>query len=317
VSTFRFENVLVTGGLGFMGSDFVDLMASSYPSLTLTVFDKADRDKSSRFSALENVQIVRGHLESSSDLEDLVEASDCIVNFAAETHNDTSLVDPDLFFSSNVAGTYRLLRLLQGTQKRFHQVSTDEVFGDIDLSSDATFGPDSPLRPSSPYSTTKAFGDLATLAWVRSFGINATLSNSCNNFGVEQNVEKLIPNIVSRLSRGERPEIYGDGLNVREWLHVSDHSSAIEAILKNGKIGSRYLIGSGVLRSNLDVLGTVLATLDYPEDHFTFIQDRRGHDRKYKVDWSLIRKDTGWEPVHTNFEEKLSEIAIELTRKPQ
>jgi dTDP-glucose 4,6-dehydratase len=314
MENLQHKSILVTGGLGFMGRDFVNLMSQSYPEAQITIFDKSIVTESETRWLPQGVTLVRGHLEDSKDLPDLISSSDAVVNFAAETHNDTSLLDPDSFFDSNIRGTYRLLRLLQGSKTRYHQVSTDEVFGDLPLDSEKTFDDESPIRPSSPYSSSKACGDILTLAWIRSFGLQATISNSCNNFGPHQNPEKLIPNIINRVSKGEKPQLYGNGRNVREWIHVHDHSRAIQKILETGVIGTRYLIGSGVHRSNLQVLEAVLVALGKPLDFFEFVQDRAGHDLKYAVNTSNLLRDTNWVPSRLDFEAEISELARQLTK---
>jgi dTDP-glucose 4,6-dehydratase len=178
----------------------------------------------------------------------------------------------------------------------------------MQIGSTSKFDSNSQIRPSSPYSATKACGDLLALAWARSFSLKATVSNSCNNFGATQNPEKLIPNIVSRLANGGAPQLYGDGLNVREWIHVSDHSRAIEAILARGQIGRRYLIGTGILRSNLQVANSILSSLGLSEVSISFTGDRPGHDLQYAVDWQATQEDTGWVPLEVDFESKLDEV---------
>ncbi len=295
-----------------MGRDFVYFTRESSPQTQITIFDKA-RPASFEVDWLpDGTTLVQGNLEDSKDLPELIRSNDAVVNFAAETHNDTSLVDPDTFFDSNVRGTYRLLRLIQGTRVRYHQVSTDEVFGDLPLDSELTFDDQSPIRPSSPYSASKACGDILTLAWIRSFGIQATISNSCNNFGPHQNPEKLIPNMIQRVSRGEKPQIYGNGENVREWIHVRDHSTAIHNILSSGVIGTRYLIGSGIHRSNMQVLGAVLEAFGRPSSFFEFVEDRAGHDLKYAVNTSRLRRDTKWEPTRIDFEAEISKLVHQV-----
>lgn len=295
-----------------MGRDFVTLLNETFPEIQLTVFDKAEPLARDIDWLPKDVTLVTGRLEDSDDLPGLIRETDAVVNFAAETHNDTSLADPDAFFNSNVKGTYRLLRLLEGLRVRLHQVSTDEIFGDLPLESNLTFDEGSPIRPSSPYSASKACGDILTLAWIRSFGVQATISNSCNNYGPHQNPEKLIPNIIEKVLNDERPQIYGNGRNVREWIHVQDHSSAILKILDAGVIGRRYFIGSGVLRSNLQVLETILLALNKPSTFFEFVSDRVGHDLKYAVDSSRLRKDTGWAPRRLDFEIEVAKLAKSL-----
>lgn len=295
-----------------MGRDFVTIANECFPETRITVFDKAEPLPRKVDWLPKGVTLVTGRLEDSKDLPDLIKETDSVVNFAAETHNDSSLVDPDAFFNSNIKGTYRLLRLLEGSRVRLHQVSTDEIFGDLPLESNLTFDERSPIRPSSPYSASKACGDVLTLAWIRSFGVQATISNSCNNYGPHQNPEKLIPSIIEKVLNNERPLIYGNGRNVREWIHVQDHSSAILKILDSGVIGRRYFIGSGVLRSNLQVLETILLALNKPSTFFAFVSDRAGHDLKYAVDPSGLRKDTGWAPHRLDFELEVAKLAKSL-----
>lgn len=243
---------------------------------------------------------------------------DAIVHFAAESHNDNSIVDPLPFLRSNIEGTFTLLEAVRKHGVRFHHVSTDEVYGDLELenlessSSEISrrfsgFTEESPYRPSSPYSSTKAASDLLVCAWYRTYGLPVTISNCSNNYGPYQHVEKFIPRQITRILSGERPQLYGDGLNVRDWIHVDDHSRAVWEILTRGRLGETYLIGADCERSNIDVLRMILAAMGKEPDDFDWVSDRPGHDRRYAVDASKLHRELGWQPVHTDFEAGLRE----------
>ena len=232
---------------------------------------------------------------------------DAIVHYAAESHNDNSIADPEPFVRTNVEGTFRLLEACRKFGVRYHHVSTDEVYGDLALDDPARFTEETPYRPSSPYSSTKASSDMLVRAWHRTFGVKATISNCSNNYGPYQHVEKFIPRQITNLIDGVRPKLYGDGLNVRDWIHTEDHSSAVWAILTRGRIGETYLIGADGERSNIDVLRAILEAFGREPDDFDWVRDRPGHDRRYAIDPTKLRRELGWEPAHTDFAEGLAE----------
>ncbi len=247
-----------------------------------------------------------GDVADAEVVHSLVADVDAIVHFAAESHNDNSLHEPDPFVRTNILGTYTVLEAARAYGTRLHHVSTDEVFGDLPLGSRARFSELSPFNPSSPYSGTKAGADLLVRAWSRSFDLRATISNSCNIYGPFQHVEKFIPRQITNILRGTRPKVYGDGLNVREWLHVEDHSRAVLTILERGTIGETYLVGTGVERENISVLRMILKLMDRADDYFDQVADRPGHDARYAIDSSKLRSTLQWTPQHDDLEAGLS-----------
>lgn len=297
------RNLLVTGGAGFIGSNFVRHLVAT-TDLDVTVIDKLTYAASHQ--SLDDLppgrcRLVVGDIADSAIVDDLVRTHDAVVHFAAESHNDNSLNDPDPFVQTNLVGTFTLLEAARKHDVRFHHISTDEVYGDLDLDDPARFTEATPYNPSSPYSATKAGSDLLVRAWVRSFGLRATISNCSNNYGPYQHVEKFIPRQITELIDGNRPRVYGDGLNVRDWIHVDDHSSAVLTILERGRIGETYLIGADGERSNRDVVALLLAIFDRAPDDFEHVTDRAGHDRRYAIDPSRLREELGWKPHFDEF----------------
>lgn len=230
---------------------------------------------------------------------------DLVVHFAAESFNDTSLKNPRVFLESNVIGTFNVLELCREFDIRLHHISTDEVFGDFPLESKDKFKETTAYNPSSPYASTKASADLLVKAWVRSFGVCATISNCSNNYGAFQNPEKFIPRQITNLLRGLKPVLYGSGLNIRDWIHVEDHCRAICLIIEQGSIGETYMIGVDNERTNLEVLELILTQMGYPKTHFEFVEDRKGHDLRYGIDATKLMSDLGFEHQHTDFEKAL------------
>ena len=223
------------------------------------------------------------------------------MHYAAESHNDNSLSDPRPFLDTNVIGTYTLIEAARRRGIRFHHISTDEVYGDLELDDPERFTEATAYNPSSPYSSTKAASDMLVRAWTRSFGLRATLSNCSNNYGPYQHVEKFIPRQITNVLRGERPKLYGTGANVRDWIHADDHSAAVLAILAGGRIGETYLIGADGERSNLDVVADILEALGRSRDDFDLVSDRPGHDLRYAIDSSKLRNELGWLPRYGDF----------------
>jgi len=230
-----------------------------------------------------------------------------VVHFAAESHNDNSLSDPAPFVQTNVVGTYQLLEAARRYDRRFHHVSTDEVYGDLELDDPKRFTEETPYNPSSPYSATKAGSDLLVRAWVRSFGVRATISNCSNNYGPWQHIEKFIPRQITEVIDGRRPRLYGDGLNVRDWIHTADHSSAVWTILEKGRTGETYLIGADGERSNVEVVRAILRHFGRDEGEIEWVKDRAGHDRRYAIESGKLRSELGWAPEFQDFEAGLAD----------
>ncbi|MGF0117788.1 dTDP-glucose 4,6-dehydratase [Promicromonospora sp. Marseille-Q5078] len=300
--------VLVTGGAGFIGANFVQQTVRERPGAVVTVLDALTYagDRSSLDPVADQVSFVQGSITDAALVDELVAGSDVVVHFAAESHNDNSLEDPSPFVQTNVVGTFTLLEAVRRHGVRFHHVSTDEVYGDLPLEGEEKFTPATPYNPSSPYSSTKAGSDLLVRAWVRSFGIEATISNCSNNYGPYQHVEKFIPRQVTNLIDGIRPRLYGAGLNVRDWIHVADHNAAVWSIIEAGRIGETYLIGADGETSNLDVVRTLLELFGRDPDDFDHVSDRPGHDLRYAIDATRLREELGWTPRFTDFRSGLA-----------
>jgi dTDP-glucose 4,6-dehydratase len=290
--------LLVTGGAGFIGTNFVLRTRETRPEWQVTVLDALTYAGSrENLAAVEDrVRFVEGDVADASVVDPLVAEADAVVHFAAESHNDNSLDDPWPFVHTNVIGTYRLLEAVRRHGTRLHHVSTDEVYGDLALDDPTRFTEATPVNPSSPYSATKASADLLVRAWVRSFGTRATLSNCSNNYGPYQHVEKFIPRQITNILQGVRPKLYGQGVNVRDWIHVDDHNDAVVAILERGRLGETYLIGADGELDNLAVVRTLLELMGRPSDWYDLVGDRPGHDLRYAIDSSKLRAETGWQP---------------------
>ena len=309
-SAFEPHNIIVTGGCGFIGSNFVRWVAQNHPEVHITVLDKltyAGNPENIAGLPESQVELVVGDICDANLLERVVPGHDAIVHYAAESHNDNSIADPEPFVQTNVVGTYRLLEAVRKFGIRYHPVSTDEVYGDLALDEPRRFKPDDPYKPSSPYSSTKASSDLLVRAWARTYGIHATISNCSNNYGPYQHVEKFIPRQVTNILCGIRPKLYGTGENVRDWIHTEDHSRAVWDILTKGRIGETYLIGANGEKSNIEVLREILSLMGQPEDAFDWVRDRPGHDRRYAIDPTKLEEELGWRPIHTDFAEGLSQ----------
>ena len=304
------ENIIVTGGCGFIGSNFVHHVVREHPGVHVTVLDKltyAGNPENIAGLPADRVELVVGDICDAGLLDRLVPGHDAVVHYAAESHNDNSIADPEPFLRTNVEGTFRLLDACRKHDVRYHHVSTDEVYGDLALDDPARFTEETPYRPSSPHSSTKASSDLLVRAWHRTFGVRATISNCSNNYGPYQHVEKFIPRQVTNILDGERPKLYGDGRNVRDWIHTEDHSSAVWAVLTRGRVGETYLIGADGERDNLTVLRDILTVMGRDPDDFDWVRDRPGHDRRYAIDPTKLRRELGWEPRHTDFQAGLEE----------
>ncbi|WP_144791716.1 dTDP-glucose 4,6-dehydratase [Kocuria palustris] len=304
-------HLLVTGGAGFIGSNFVHHVLGATEH-TITVLDKltyAGSEASLQGADPRRMTLVRADICDAEAVDRLTSRADAIIHFAAESHNDNSLADPSPFIRTNLVGTFTLLEAARRHGTRFHHVSTDEVYGDLELDDPTRFTDATPYRPSSPYSASKAGSDHLVRAWSRSFGLRATLSNCSNNYGPRQHVEKFIPRQITELIDGRRPRVYGAGANVRDWIHAEDHSSAVLRILERGEIGRTYLIGADGERSNLEIVRMLLEIFDRPADDIEFVRDRAGHDLRYAIDGSPLREQLGWSPRYTRIREGLEATA--------
>ncbi|MGH3932036.1 MAG: dTDP-glucose 4,6-dehydratase [Pseudonocardiaceae bacterium] len=297
------RRILVTGGAGFIGANFVHHTVLNHPHDEVCVLDALTYagNRNSLAPVAEQVRFVHGDICDVDLVDRLVAETDVVVHFAAESHVDNSLHDPEPFIRSNIIGTYTILEAVRRHDRRLHHISTDEVFGDLALDAVDKFTEQTPYDPSSPYSAAKASSDLLVRAWVRSFGVAATLSNCANNYGPYQHVEKFIPRQITNVLMGDRPKLYGAGRNVREWTHVDDHNEAVHLILRTGRVGETYLIGSGDERSNKQILELILELMDQPADAYDHVPDRPGHDLRYSNDSSKLRTELGWEPRYGNF----------------
>ena len=295
---------LVTGGAGFIGSNFVRHLLE-HTDRSVTVLDKltyAGNRASLDGLPTERFTFVRGDICDAELVDRLVAGTDVVVHFAAESHNDNSLRDPSPFLQTNLIGTYTLLEAVRRHESRYHHISTDEVYGDLELDDPARFTEQTPYNPSSPYSTTKAGSDLLVRAWVRSFGVRATISNCSNNYGPYQHVEKFIPRQITNVLDGLRPKLYGKGENVRDWIHADDHSAAVLRIIDAGAVGETYLIGADGEKNNKEVVETILVELGQPADAYDLVTDRPGHDLRYAIDSTKLRTELGWAPRFSDFE---------------
>ena len=295
--------ILVTGGAGFIGSNFVHHLVE-HTDHTVTVLDKltnAGNHASIEGLPAERVAFVKGDIADAALVDELFGRHDAVVHYAAESHNANSLDDPRPFLDTNIVGTYTLLEAARKHGIRFHHISTDEVYGDLELDDPERFTENTPYNPSSPYSSTKAGSDLLVRAWVRSFGVQATISNCSNNYGPYQHVEKFIPRQITNVLRGERPKLYGTGENVRDWIHADDHSSAVLTILEKGRIGETYLIGADGEKNNKEVVELILTELGQPADAYDLVTDRPGHDLRYAIDSTKLRTELGWLPRYGDF----------------
>ncbi len=297
--------ILVTGGAGFIGSNFVHYIYQNRPDWEIVVLDVLTyAGNKENIAGLDEsrVRLVVGNICDENLVDALTNEVDAVVHFAAESHNDNSLSSPRPFLDSNIIGTFTLIEAARKHNKRFHHISTDEVYGDLELDDPAKFTDKTPYNPSSPYSSTKAGSDLLVRAWVRSFGLQATISNCSNNYGPYQHVEKFIPRQVTEILEGRKPKLYGKGENVRDWIHTEDHSSAVLTILEKGKIGETYLIGADGERNNKQVVELILKDMGKNPSDYDHVIDRPGHDLRYAIDASKLKNNLGWQPKFTDFE---------------
>ncbi len=299
--------MLITGGAGFIGANFVLYTLNNRPEYEITVVDKLTyaANPETLNSILDKIQFVTGDICDKELMDKLVAETDIVVHFAAESHNDNSLRDPWPFLQTNLMGTATILEAIRKHGKKLHHISTDEVYGDLELDDPHKFTPDTPYNASSPYSSTKAGSDLLVKAWVRSFGIHATISNCSNNYGQFQHIEKFIPRQITNILSGISPKLYGAGENVRDWIHVDDHNNAVHTIIDKGQSGEVYLIGANGEENNKYVLETILELMGKPKDAYEHVNDRPGHDMRYAIDATKLREELGWEPQYTNLREGL------------
>lgn len=313
------KKIIVTGGAGFIGSNFVHYVVNNHPEVHVTVLDKltyAGNRKNLEGLPADRVELVVGDIADATLVDKLVKETDAVVHYAAESHNDNSLNDPFPFVQTNIIGTYTLIEACRKNEVRYHHVSTDEVYGDLPLREDLPghgegigekFTAETPYNPSSPYSSTKAGSDLLVKAWSRSFGLKATISNCSNNYGPYQHIEKFIPRQITNVLSGITPKLYGAGKNVRDWIHTNDHSSAVWAILTRGQLGETYLIGADGEEDNKTVIELILELMGQPTDAYEHVNDRAGHDLRYAIDSTKLREELGWQPEFTNFRDGLAD----------
>ncbi len=305
---------LVTGGAGFIASNYLYYVTEKYPEDTFVCLDAltyaGNYNSIKPLEERSNYKFVKGDITDREFIDKLFaeEKFDIVINFAAESHVDNSIKNPGIFLQTNIIGTQVLMDAsLKYGVKRYHQISTDEVYGDLPLDRpDLLFTEQTPLHTSSPYSASKASADLLVGAYHRTFGLPATISRCSNNYGPYQFPEKLIPVVISKALKGEKIPVYGTGENVRDWIHVHDHNTGIDMIVRNGKVGEVYNLGGHSERTNLDVVKTILKQLGKSEDLIEFVSDRKGHDLRYAIDSSKIEKELGWERTYT-FEEGIKE----------
>ena len=307
------QHIIVTGGAGFIGSNFVHYVINHHPDVKVTVLDKLTYagNRANLAGLPENrCKLVVGDIADAELVDKLVKDADAVVHYAAESHNDNSLKDPYPFVHTNLIGTYTLLEACRKYDVRFHHVSTDEVYGDLPLREDLPghgegegekFTDKTPYNPSSPYSSTKAGSDLLVKAWVRSFGLKATLSNCSNNYGPYQHIEKFIPRQITNILSGIKPKLYGTGEQVRDWIHVDDHNAAVHIILEKGKLGETYIIGADNDHvNNKMVIEQICELMGKGKDWYEHVNDRPGHDQRYAMDSSKLRHELGWQPRYTD-----------------
>jgi len=300
--------MLVTGGAGFIGSNFIHYVLNKYPDYEVVNFDKltyaGNLENLKEFEDHPNYSFVKGDILNSELLEHVAKDVDIIVHFAAESHVDRSVLDPFAFIRTNVLGTHTLLEVARKLgNKRLHHISTDEVFGSLPLEEpDRAFHEESNYDPRSPYSSSKAASDHLVRAYYHKFGLPITISNCSNNYGPYHFPEKVIPLFITNLMEGKKVPLYGDGKNVRDWIHVQDHCSAIDAIIHRGRIGQTYVVGGNSEKSNFELTMTILENMGMGEEMIDFVKDRPGHDRRYAVRPHKIKAELGWQPT-INFKE--------------
>lgn len=308
--------MLVTGGAGFIGANFVRLVEKQWPETKITVIDKLTYAGNRANLAGTQVTLVEGDVNAAVLVDSLVGDTDVIVHFAAESHNDNSLNDPSPFIHTNIMGTFTLLEAARKHDVYFHHVSTDEVFGDLEIGAPTKFTESTAYAPSSPYSASKASSDHLVRAWARSFGVKATISNCSNNYGPYQHIEKFIPRQITNILVGRTPKLYGTGEQVRDWIHVDDHNLAVLDILTRGVFGETYNIGADQKDiNNREVIELICEIMGRPGD-YEHVADRPGHDQRYAMDATKLREELGWSPRFTNLREGLEQTIAWYTNNP-
>lgn len=311
--------IVVTGGAGFIGANFVHMLLDDHPEVEVNVLDAftyaANEDSLRDITEGQRARltVTRGDIADSEVVDAAVKDADAVVHFAAESHNDNSISDPSPFIRTNLIGTFNILEAVRKFDTRLHHVSTDEVYGDLDLDDPAKFTAATPYNPSSPYSASKAGSDMLVRAWIRTFGIPATISNCSNNYGPYQHIEKFIPRMITNRLVGIRPRLYGEGANVRDWIHVADHNDAVWEILTHGTLGDTYLIGADGEASNKEVVRLINEIMGHPEGDYDHVADRAGHDLRYAIDATKLNEELGWYPTFTSFREGLEETVAWYT----
>ncbi|MEH7557860.1 dTDP-glucose 4,6-dehydratase [Priestia megaterium] len=297
-------NILVTGGAGFIGSNFVRHMVETYPNYSIVNYDlltyAGNLENLKDIESHENYNFVKGDINNRELVDHLVKYYniDVIVNFAAESHVDRSITEPDIFIKSNVLGTQALLDVAKANSlKKYVQVSTDEVYGS--LGETGYFTEETPLAPNSPYSASKAGADMLVSAYHETFGMNVNITRCSNNYGPYHFPEKLIPLMVTNALEGKELPIYGDGKNVRDWLHVKDHCAAIDLVIHKGEPGEIYNVGGHNERTNNEIVHLIVEKLNAPKELIKFVEDRLGHDRRYAIDPTKLATELGWKPKYT------------------
>ncbi len=300
------KKMLVTGGAGFIGANFVHYTLKSRPDqYKITVIDKLTYagNPDNLKTILDKIDFITGDICDAELTDKLIADTDIVVHFAAESHNDNSLRDPWPFINTNIIGTYRILEAVRKHGKRLHHISTDEVFGDLELDDPNRFTETTPYNPSSPYSASKASSDHLVRAWMRSFSVQATISNCANNYGPYQHIEKFIPRQITNVLSGIKPKLYGAGLNVRDWIHVDDHNDAVLSVIEKGELGETYIIGADNDHTNNKmVIEMILELMGKPSDWYDHVNDRPGHDMRYAMDSTKLRRELGWMPQFTDNE---------------
>ncbi|QPK94537.1 GDP-mannose 4,6-dehydratase [Actinomyces sp. zg-332] len=301
--------ILICGGAGFIGLNFALYSKLNHPEHELIVIDKLDYSACPQILKENKITYYIKDISNINEIEPLVSETDLVINFAAQSHNDNSFNDPDSFINTNIIGTYNLLRLCTKYQKRYHHISTDEVFGQIleNQENHPGFNVDDKYNPTSPYSASKASADILVWAWKHSYNLKASISYSCNNYGPYQHIEKFIPRSITSIITGKKPHIYGYGKQVREWIHVQDHCLALWKIILSNKTG-KYIITSGIEKTNLEVVQTINRCFNKQETNYLHVSDRKFHDFKYKTDPRPFQKEFNFVPKHTDFEKEMKDL---------
>ena len=295
--------LLITGGAGFIGSNFVHYTLKNRPEYEITVIDKLTYagNLGNLSSIKDRITFIEGDICNTELIDQLVSNNDIVVHFAAESHNDNSIRNPRPFVDTNIIGTYTILEAVRKYGKRLHHISTDEVFGDLELDDPNRFTEETPYNPSSPYSATKAGSDHLVRAWVRTFGLKATISNCSNNYGPRQHIEKFIPRQITNILSDIKPKLYGTGEQVRDWIHVDDHNAAVHLILDKSPIGETWIIGADNDHvNNKTVIEMICDLMGKGADWYEHVNDRPGHDMRYAMDSSKLRRELGWIPRYTD-----------------